>query len=203
MMEAKHDDIGLHRGWHRRGYLPHRDDPGIVQAVTFRLADSLPQQLIEPWSDSLLRMKPSDARVARMRYVAEALDTNLGRCWLQRPEIAQMIEAALLHFDGTRYRLLAWCIMPNHVHALIAMFDGMPLDQIIHSWKSFTARECNRLLGRSGALWARDYYDRYIRDDDHLTIAAAYIESNPVKAHLMESPEQWRWSSAWHRANTA
>jgi REP element-mobilizing transposase RayT len=124
------------------------------------------------------------------------LDAGLGACWLGRPDIAELVEMALLHFDGERYRLLAWCIMPNHVHVLVEPTAENLLDQIVHSWKSYTAHQANRLLGRSGVFWHRDYFDRYMRDEGHLARTVEYVENNPVKAGLTSDPTKWRWSSA-------
>jgi putative transposase len=104
-----------------------------------------------------------------------------------------------LHFDGERYRLMAWCIMPNHVHVLIETVAAFRLDQVLHSWKSYTAQKANEALGRKGPFWAREYYDRYIRDDQHFADAVAYIEQNPVKAGLVETAAAWRYSSAARR----
>ncbi len=106
------------------------------------------------------------------------------------------MESALLHFDGKRYRLLAWCVMPNHVHALIETCEGHPLSQVVHSWKSYTAKQINSLLERDGPVWHVDYFDRYIRDDLHLAAVIRYIEDNPVAAGLVERAEQWAFSSA-------
>jgi REP element-mobilizing transposase RayT len=72
-----------------------------------------------------------------------------------------------LHFDGQRYRLLAWVVMPNHVHVLIETMTGHTLAAVLHSWKSYTAKEANRLLGRTGDFWQPEYFDRFIRDDRH------------------------------------
>jgi REP element-mobilizing transposase RayT len=104
----------------------------------------------------------------------------------------------LLHFDTVRYRLFAWVVMPNHVHALLQLVPGRPLDRIVHSWKSYTAKQANRLLGRTGPFWAREYFDRVMRDDGHLVKTAAYIETNPVKAGLCASISDWQFSSAWY-----
>jgi REP element-mobilizing transposase RayT len=147
-------------------------------------------------------MEPSKAQLERAKRVADALDRGIGACLLGKPEAARVVEQALLYFDNERYRLLAWCIMPNHVHALVMMIEGHPLDGIVHSWKTFTARQCNRLLDRSGAFWARDYHDRFIRDESHLNRAADYIEDNPVKAGLVTLCEDWPWSSANRRRAT-
>src|SRR5262249_55613866 len=122
-----------------------------------------------------------------------------GTCRLKDPRLADLTENALLHFDGQRYHLLAWCVMPNHVHVLVEMKDGFPLPQILHSWKSFTSSEANKILGRAGDFWQREYHDRFIRDDDHYRNTVAYIENNPVKAGLVKAAEDWRHSSVRRR----
>jgi REP element-mobilizing transposase RayT len=106
-----------------------------------------------------------------------------------------MVQNALLFFDEKRYKLHAWVIMPNHVHVLVHVFDGFPVAGTVQSWKGFSAREANKLLGRQGAFWQRDYYDRYIRDDDHYCDAVEYIHNNPVKAGLVKIREDWEFSS--------
>ena len=177
------------RGWHSRGYLPHFDSPETVQFVTFRLADSLPRSVVEA-----LKLQGDTVRI-----VDRELDAGLGACWLQRAEIAGLVQDALLHFDGERYRLLAWCLMPNHVHIVFEMFGGYSLSDIIGSCKSFTARRANAKLGRSGSFWHPDYFDRYMRDEDHLGCTIDYIEQNPVKAGLVGIAADWPWSSACFR----
>ena len=109
------------------------------------------------------------------------------------------MEDALLHFDDQRYRLIAWCVMPNHVHVLIETWKRWPLASVLHSWKSYTAHAANQILGRSGDFWFREYFDRFIREDRHFANAVKYIEENPVMAGLARRPEEWRWSSAWRR----
>jgi len=110
------------------------------------------------------------------------------------------VENALLHFDGQRYQMLAWCVMPNHVHALIESREGFPVPALLQVWKSFTARKANRVLNRAGTLWQRDYHDRYIRNTEHFLDAIGYIEGNPVKAGLISRPQEWPFSSARFRA---
>jgi hypothetical protein len=118
------------KGWHSRGYLPHFDSPETVQFVTFRLADSLPQSVakgLSPREDAALQ-------------IDHELDQGLGACWLKQPEIAAIVQDALLHFDGDRYRLLAWCLMPNHVHVVLEMLGEHLLGDVVRSWKGFPAR---------------------------------------------------------------
>ena len=187
-----------HKGWHSRGYLPHLDAPGETQALTFRLADALPSKVIDCWKHELEQSAPdSTKREQKLRLqIARYEDAGHGSCILRNPECAELVQTAFLHFDGTRYGLLEWCVMPNHAHLLIHCEFGTSLGEIVRSWKSFTARKINALARTSGQLWAPDYHDRYIRDPDHLANARAYIRNNPVKAGLCKSPEEWPWSSA-------
>ena len=187
-------------GWYSRGYLPHRDEIGLVQFLTFRLADSLPQEKLQQLEQELAHL-PVDVRsLERRKQLEQWLDAGLGCCALRHPHMAETTERALLHFDGERYRMLVWCIMPNHVHALIQPFA--PLTAIVRSWKSFTGRwalahNAELKLGIPGTIfWMREYWDRFMRDKNHLLRTIDYIHANPVKAGLSVEPEAWPWSSA-------
>jgi REP element-mobilizing transposase RayT len=199
--------------WHSRGYLPHFDQPGLVQSITFRLHDAVPMELIAQWQMQLNWMEGLPATDPREVEIRERLgkfeDSGHGACWLRDDRIAALVQNALQHFDGERYRLIAWCIMPNHVHVLLETVpvstDGSPtsLSSIVHSWKSYTAHEANRILRRSGDFWFREYYDRFIRDEKHFRSCKDYIEQNPVKAGLVSEKEAWRWSSAGKKPDAA
>ncbi len=180
--------------WNQRGYLPHRDAPGLTQFVTFRLADCFPAELRSEW-EALLKI--GDDRL-RFRQLEEYLDKGRGQCPLRRPELAGLVEGALRYFHGVRYTLEAWVVMPNHVHVLVTQKD-VPLGRVVGSWKSYIANKANRALGRTGQFWDEDYWDTYMRDEAHETRTRRYIESNPVKACLAREPAQWPWSSARFR----
>jgi REP element-mobilizing transposase RayT len=89
--------------------------------------------------------------------------------------------------------------MPNHVHAMIEPKADWALADVVGSWKSFTAKQANKLLGRTGAFWQREYFDRYIRSERHYATTIAYIENNPAKAGLVPEAHLWRWSSSRYR----
>lgn len=182
------------RGWHQRGYLPHYDAPGITQLVTIRLTDSLPASRRGEWE----HLSNIDDDRQRRRRLEEYLDRGMGECWLGRPEIAALTESALRHFDGERYGLGAWVVMPNHLHILVDVWD-VPLSKLLGSWKSFITHEANRVLNRTGEFWERDYLDTVIRDEAHRRTALNYIENNPVKAGFVRDGKEWQWSSARHR----
>ncbi len=180
-----------------RGYLPHVEAGSVPQHIVFRLYDSLPRGLLAQWSEELSRIADVDERSAeRVRRVEVALDAGSGCCFLRRPEIARIAATALLRFDGQRYQLHAWCIMPNHVHALVTPAPSVTLSALLHTWKSFSAKQANRVLGRSGAFWMQEYFDRYIRDERHFVSVVEYIHNNPVAAGLCASPADWPFSSA-------
>jgi REP element-mobilizing transposase RayT len=188
-----------HHGWYSRGYLPHWDHPGMIQSVNFRLGDSMPASVIEKWKIELALQPESQRAVELRRRIEEYLDAGHGRCWLHQPDVACLVERALFHFDEQRYRLLAWCIMPNHVHALIETQEGFPLADVLHSWKSFTSHKASEILRRNGEFWQREYLDRYVRNAEHYEKVVAYIEENPVKAGLARIKTDWSWSSARFR----
>lgn len=126
------------------------------------------------------------------------LDRGLGECWLRRAAIATLAEKALRFFDGQRYQLRAWVIMPNHIH-ILSDIRNVPLSKLTQSWKRFIAREANKFLGREGTFWERDYWDTYMRNESQTTKALKYIENNPVKANLVREAKDWPWSSARFR----
>ena len=178
------------KGWHSRGYLPHFDSPEMVQHIVFRAANSLPPE----WLASL------DLDVVRRRKeIDEYLDQGLGASPLKDPANAFIVQETLLYFDGQRYRLLAWCIMANHVHAVIEQIAGFSLGAVVKSWKMASTRAMNARTGASGAIWASDYFDRYMRNEEQLEKTVAYVENNPVNAGLCAAPAGWAWSSARRR----
>jgi putative DNA methylase len=126
------------------------------------------------------------------------LDAGHGECFLREPDIAELVAGALRHFDGQRYELRAWVVMPNHVHGVVWPMPSHTLSEILHSWKSFTASQANRRLNRIGQdFWQTESYDHLVRDDEDLHRCCHYTTMNPVDAGLCERPEAWRWSSAY------
>jgi putative transposase len=202
--------------WHSRGYLPHFESAEAIQHVMFHLADSLPQAALLRF-ECELKMLPSDKRDEERRKRAEAwIDAGHGLCILRQSRLADMVQGSLLSFDSQRYRLLAWVVMPNHVHALFEAMDSWTVAKVVASWKKFTARRiCDYLredairgiAGKKNAnpeigvprqpIWHREYWDRYIRSEKHFRRAVDNIHMNPVEARLSASAETWRWSSAF------
>ncbi len=186
-------------GWYSRGYLPHYSKRETLQSVTFRLADAMPQSKLRQIEKELVGTPPEKMDAARRKQIEAWLDAGIGCCALRHPALASLMRENLLKWEGDRYRLYAWCIMPNHVHVL--MMTHAALSKIVQSWKSFTGRwalEKNAELGLGvpgKALWMREYWDRYIRDPDHFDNVRHYIEQNPVAARLCAKAADWPWSS--------
>jgi len=187
------------QGWHDRGYLPHFDGVGYDQAVTIRLADSLPRHVVKSLAQELEALPENERTGEEIRRLNRFLDAGHGSCILKEKLAAALVQEALFFGHQLRYDLLAWVIMPNHVHAIVQPFEGWPLGKIVATWKKRSAREINKAVGRRGSLWYREYFDRFQRDYDHFQRTTAYIEANPVKAGLRNEASEWRWSSARFR----
>ncbi len=174
----------------RRGKLPHWRQEGVIYFVTFRLADSLPQAKLD-WlqreKELWLRLNPEPRSECQRRQYDERftqvidcwLDAGYGSCILARPDCKSVMESTLAHFDGTRYELGEFVVMSNHVHVIVAPINGHQLNQILHSWKSFTAHAFNRLLHSSGRIWRQESFDHIVRSAEHLAKFEAYIRNNP------------------------
>jgi REP element-mobilizing transposase RayT len=191
-------------------YLPHWTRDGATYAVCFRLADSLPQAVVEAWRlerAALLQgagEHPTAAQRERIHElfadrIEQHLDAGPGACWLRHPEIAGLVAGTLRHFDGQHYTLLAWCIMPNHVHVVVQPLGRHTLPSILKSWKGFSGKEANQRLHRQGAFWQPEYYDHLIRDAHDLVHAVRYVLANPANARLIHWP--WVWVSEQVEAN--
>lgn len=181
-----------------RRNLPHWTQSGATYFITFRLGDSIPIALQQQWAQEReiwLRFHPEpwDA-AAEAEYLErftermeEWVDQGFGECYLRRSDIRAGVEKHLLHFDGERYDVDAFVLMPNHVHALLRPRDGHELFDLLQGIKGTSARTCNKLLGRTGTtFWMEDSYNRIVRDAEELFGFRRYIAANPVKAKLVE-----------------
>ncbi len=239
---CKSDANGLPIEWHSRGYLPHYDAAKKIQHVTLHLADSLPHNVIIRLRKEVESLPAEKQQAACRKRVEDWMDAGHGCCILREPKVAGIVQSALLFFDGKRYRVMEWVIMPNHVHVLFQPLPGHTTSGIVASWKKFTARRIREWAGRadreigdpgnkgadreigdpggspgnatlpSGAsgfssislsksichqpVWHREYWDRFIRNEEHLENARDYIRNNPVKAGLVQNSAEWPWSSA-------
>jgi len=192
----------MNKGIHSRGYLPHWDFWKSTQAITFRLADAVPGPVIQAWRAELASTLDDCVRQQELhRRIARYEDSGHGCSILSRPDCATILQAKLIAGHPSRYCIIDWSIMPNHVNVLCRLADTSSLGDVIRSWKGASAIEINRLTGRSGHLWMADYFDRFIRDLNHCHDCRAYIRNNPVKAGLCGHPDDWPFSSAGIRWN--
>jgi REP element-mobilizing transposase RayT len=186
-----------------RGRLPHWEAEDATYFVTFRLGDSLPQSVLEPLRferKDILRTAQRQGRkltLSELKRLDEInserveayLDAGSGACHLGKPAIADMVANALQFFENKRYRQFAWSVMPNHVHTVFRPLPGWPLEKIVHSWKSFTSKEANKLLNFGSVFWEQEYFDHLIRSEEEFCRYTEYVATNPERAGL----HGWKW----------
>jgi len=211
----KEDSSSIHIDWDavaktEASFLPHWKLDGGIYAATFRLADSLPAEVFEKLHakkrillaqladvtrsagsrSALERMLELRAELANLQTaeIDLELDRGHGSCLFRDDRCASLVAEALRHSDGTRYSLLAWCVMPNHVHVVLKTMAGEDLEKILHSWKSFTAHEINKIRNATGAVWQKESYDHLIRDGEDLNNQVTYVLAKPRKL-----ASDWQW----------
>lgn len=204
-----------------KGNLPHWRQDGGLYFVTFRLADSIPKQVLAQWDgerrswleshgilgypDSSnwqkdLARLPEEKRRMFSRMNAKRLFSELdqchGECWLRNGAVREVLAESMRHFDGSRWHVGDFVIMPNHVHLLVVMVEGYELEDVLYSIKRFSARRINELLNRNGRIWQKEYYDHIVRDRAELFRVRKYIADNPEKGGLNE-PEFLYDQASW------
>jgi len=203
----------------RRRRLPHLDVAGGTYFVTAALAGSGPARGLARKThargliDAASRSGNRPARDASAAWLPErraawerTLDAEPLVRWLARPDLAEIVQRVILHAAGTRYDLLAHVVMPSHIHLLLRPREDSqgrptasgaitPRQRILHSIRGYSARACNRVLGRSGTFWQRESHDRWLRNDADVGRAVDYVILNPVMAGLCDRPEDWPFSS--------
>jgi REP element-mobilizing transposase RayT len=221
-----------------RRHLPHWQPAGATIFLTWRLYGSLPKEALYRLEEEKHRLEkqpirpdetPRDRALRHNKGIFALADKMLADDmtdphWLKDEQIARLVVEVLFYHDGNLYALLAFVVMPNHVHVLLQPLEEkreeqteqlkqvtkphldnhtpryVPLRRITQSLKGYTAREANQLLGRTGqTFWQDESYDHWVRDEAELGWIITYIEGDPVKSGLVARPEEWRWSSAWER----
>jgi len=194
-----------------RHRLPHIQLSNARYFINFRLANTIPQDVLKQLTEDrhreeqLLQRNFSGPAGQNLRddlhkkYLGR-YDAWLDRCahgpdWLKEGPIAEIVVQRIRDFDSVRYHLLSYCIMPNHVHLLIdTTGNSYPLSETLRLIKGNTARECNQILGQSGAFWHPESYDHVVRDDRELERIIRYILANPVKAGLVQEWKAWKFT---------
>ena len=185
---------------------PHWSQAGAIVFVTFRTADSIPKEVLHRWDrekDDWMRRQgfpdgvhwseilPGLDEKLRGDFYREFnrcretfLDTCHGRCLLRTPELAKIVGDSLMHFDGERYRMGDFIVMPNHVHLMAAFADPDSMRAQFDSWTHFTAVQINRSIGEKGRFWQQEPFDHLVRSVEQYDYLRRYIAENPVKANL-------------------
>ena len=189
--------------------LPHWYQPGVTYFVTFRTDDSIPVQLASQWrrrrdtwlrkygidsrrqcwKDDLGRLSRDDQRKFHetfSRDFLDYLDRGYGECVLKDRELSSIVADSLLHFDGDRYLMGDFVVMPNHVHLLVCLQGDTEIEAQCTSWKKFTAREINRHMGQKGRFWQEESFDHLVRSPEQFEAIQRYIAANPRSAGLRE-----------------
>ena len=198
-----------------QGALPHWYQPGVTYFVTFRTADSVPASVAKSWRvrrfkwleqfgiddgnpDWKTRFQELSAEIQHefhsifSREFLEYLDRGYGECILKQRTPAKIVADSLLHFDGDRYHMGDFVIMPNHVHLLVCLIGDTDIEKQCYSWKKFTATQINKALGHQGEVWQYESFDHLIRNPDHYEQFRSYIAANPQKAGLREGEYLYR-----------
>ncbi len=209
-----------------RGALPHLYRENGSYFVTFRLWDAVEPRgagvppalrrgtVIPPAKKLVQKSKPShkagETPAPRKKPIDKMTATEiatlseppltLGSCILGRPELATLVQNSVRFFDGQRYSLAAWCVMPNHVHAVFTALGGHDPSDVLHSWKSYTSHQMNKMLRMTGSRWEQESFDHLIRSLEHFEAFVRYVENNPLAAGLCKLPEDWPYSSAYRGA---
>lgn len=139
--------------------------------------------------------KPREIEYLRFRRIETLLNARHGSCALAREAVAQMTIQELGNLEEQGHEILRWTIMPNHINFLIRVRDGISLASVIRFFKARTGREANKIIGQAGRFWFPEFFDRYIRDREHLDRVIRYIDQNPVKAGLVKVATDWPFGS--------
>ena len=198
------------------GKLPHWFQPGVTYFITWRTDDSIPRDVLDLWvrrRDDWLRRHGIDPLAPRWsarldelpncqqhefhatfsREFLEYLDRGYGACVLRRTELAAIVADSLRHFDGQRYVLADFVVMPNHVHLQACLLGATDVQEQCYSWKKFTATKINRVLGQRGRFWHEESFDHLVRTPEYFGHFRRYIADNGNQAGL--SPQDYlHWS---------
>jgi len=199
--------------------LPHWQPPCSTFFLTYRLFGSIPKSTIKAiksltQSDlevlikihrdpTLLMSEIYKLQNTYFKRFDKALDDELnGPYWLRQPEIASQIYDSLLFINSKIHIIHAFTIMSNHVHLLLTNYDThKPLYRLMQSHKSFTAKQCNKILGRSGPFWEEESYDHFVRKPGEFQRITQYIIMNPVKAKQVTNWQDWPWTYVKNKNN--
>lgn len=196
-----------------RRHLPHIQPQEGVFFATYLLHNAIPAALKEKLKAenelrilALIREKSAVKIDEEYRRYFKKFDDLLDKVYndaycLKDERLAKIVSDCWHYWDGKRIELIAYCIMPNHVHVVFCLLKqdeigkDLFLQHIMETVKKYTARQCNLLLGRTGQpFWQHESYDRVVRDQNELYRIIKYILDNPVKAGFCPTRQDWKWS---------
>lgn len=191
-----------------RRNLPHLQPPGGIFFVTYLVAGAVPKALVNKLKNKYEQYSvhapfSKQDQLSRLHFgkFDKMLDQEHQIYWLSQPELAKVVADSWHFWDGRRIELISYCIMPNHVHVVMRLFEFTDkkktqyLYQLMESVKKYSSRQCNKILKRTGKnFWQYEYYDRFVRDKAELSRIIQYVVNNPVKANLCKSPMDWQWT---------
>ena len=194
-------------------FRPHWSQAGAVVFITFRTADSIPQEVLHrwereknewiirntesqpPWRDALPKLTPELRNRFKQQFERcreDFLDACHGACVLRQSHLAKIVADSLLYFDGERFRMGDFVVMPNHVHLLVSFASEASMVEQCDSWLHFTARQINLKLGQKGKFWQQEPFDHLVRSPEQYEYLRGYIRENGSKAGLREGEYLYR-----------
>jgi len=184
----------LKRHFHRRN-LPHLYYNEGIYFVTFRLYDSIHPNELKQLQEKLKenqKLHPAQQKKIFKKYELLLDNPNNNIKYLRQTEILEICKTSIHFFDGKEYKLICYCIMPNHIHIVFELLNKEKLvGDLIGSIKKYTARESNLILMKQGQFWQHESFDRLVRDDIELYFTVRYVLMNPVNAGLVRDWKEW------------
>jgi len=200
--------MNQNRYYHKRN-LPHYYIPKQTYFITFSLHNSLSPKIIEQLTQQYEEIKNQIQKniIGKLeqknllyqenkkhfyKYDNWLHDYKQSPKYLNNPTVVKIIYDSLIYHNNTKYNLIAFCIMPNHVHLVLRLIESSPsLDKIMFTIKRYTAGQANLILNRKGQFWQHENYDHIIRDEKEFYNIVNYVIQNPVKSGLAENWNEW------------
>lgn len=184
----------MDKHFHRRN-LPHLYFNDGIYFITSRLINSIPIEKLEQLKNETKNISDEKQKRLFKKYDVLMDSGEYGEKYLKNPKCAEIVKDTLHYPDGKEYKLICYCIMPNHFHLVFELLqNNKGISKIMQSIKRISARDCNTILSRSGAFWQDESFDRWVRDEKELYFVIRYILLNPVTAGLVNDWKDWKYT---------
>jgi REP element-mobilizing transposase RayT len=184
----------MDKHFHRRN-LPHLYFNDGIYFITSRLINSIPHEKLEQLKNETKNISGEKQKRLFKKYDVLMDSGEYGEKYLKNPKCAEIVKDTLHYPDGKEYKLICYCIMPNHFHMVFELLqNNKGISKIMQSIKRISARDCNKILSRSGAFWQDESFDRWVRDEKELYFVIRYILLNPVTAGLVSDWKDWKYT---------